>query len=210
MSAPEVVVLDTRGATDKRAFLSACAHDLGFPDYFGHNWDALADSLGEFVARHRPVVVVWTGASDLPAPDMHMAMQIMAERFTDGADLLVVDSVPAAPTPGAALDHVHLPIPAGGRDAARQFWAVVGLRESPEVCGPDDLCMAADALVVHLSNAPDGRTVPAIAVSDVEGLVRRLSAAGYPVHRQDGRLRALDPFGNPIEFTEFPNPEEDR
>lgn len=210
MSAPEAVVLDTRGATDERAFLSACARDLGFPDHFGHNWDALADCLSDFVAQRRPVLVVWTGASGLPAADLHMAMQIMVERFTDGADLLVVDSTRAEPTPDAALDHVHLPIPADGRDAARGFWQVVGLQESPDTCGPDDLCMAADALVVHLSSGSGQRTVPTIAMSDVEGLVHRLAAAGHPVHRDDGRLHTNDPFGNPIEFIEFPHPEEDQ
>jgi RNAse (barnase) inhibitor barstar len=210
MTAPEVVVLDTRGAADEQAFLSACARALGFPDSFGHNWVALADSLGDFVARQRPVLVVWTGASDLPTTDLHTAMQIMAERFTDGADLLVVDSIQAAPTPDAALDHVHLPIPADGRDAARRFWNAVGLQESPDTCGPEDLCMAADALVVHLSTGSDTGTVPAIALSDVEALVQRLSAAGYPVHRDDRRLRTLDPFGNPIEFIGFPQPEEEQ
>ena len=67
MSLPEVVVLDTRGALDKQSFLTACARSLAFPDYFGHNWDALADSLGEFARERSPVLVVWTGASDLDA-----------------------------------------------------------------------------------------------------------------------------------------------
>ncbi|MFI1967492.1 hypothetical protein BLA24_28885 [Streptomyces cinnamoneus] len=33
------------GVHDKAAFLRRCAADLGFPDWFGHNWDALADCL---------------------------------------------------------------------------------------------------------------------------------------------------------------------
>lgn len=33
------------GVHDKAAFLDRCARDLDFPDWFGHNWDALADCL---------------------------------------------------------------------------------------------------------------------------------------------------------------------
>ncbi|GAA0429170.1 barstar family protein [Streptomyces luteireticuli] len=33
------------GIGDKTAFLDRCAADLGFPGWFGHNWDALADCL---------------------------------------------------------------------------------------------------------------------------------------------------------------------
>lgn len=33
------------GVGDKAAFLDKCAADLGFPGWFGHNWDALADCL---------------------------------------------------------------------------------------------------------------------------------------------------------------------
>ncbi|GAA0492006.1 barstar family protein [Streptomyces sp. NPDC046215] len=33
------------GVTDKAAFLDRCATDLDFPEWFGRNWDALADCL---------------------------------------------------------------------------------------------------------------------------------------------------------------------
>ncbi|MEV5507313.1 barstar family protein [Streptomyces orinoci] len=36
------------GVGDKAAFLDKCAADLGFPGWFGHNWDALADCLMDF------------------------------------------------------------------------------------------------------------------------------------------------------------------
>lgn len=40
--------VDLRNVTGKRAFLEACAADLGLPGTFGHNWDAFADSIRDF------------------------------------------------------------------------------------------------------------------------------------------------------------------
>lgn len=37
--------LDLEGVRDKPEFLARCAGALRFPDWFGHNWDALADCL---------------------------------------------------------------------------------------------------------------------------------------------------------------------
>lgn len=40
-------VLDLAGVRDKAGFLEACAGQLGLPGWFGRNWDALADLLGD-------------------------------------------------------------------------------------------------------------------------------------------------------------------
>jgi hypothetical protein len=37
--------LDGHGVHDKRALLVRCAEEFVLPSYFGHNWDALQDSL---------------------------------------------------------------------------------------------------------------------------------------------------------------------
>lgn len=216
MSAPEVVVLDTRGAGDKQAFLTACAHALGFPDYFGHNWDAFADSLGEFAGRHAPVLVVWTGASELDAADRTMAVDIMTERFVDGADLLIVDDVLLAPQPDFALDHVQVAIPAGSEQQARAYWVdIVGLTQTP---GPPasasrgGLWLTGEALNLHLGVdpqfAPATHAHPGIMVRDYDALVDRLRAAGYEVRSASHvaaqrRFHTDDPFGNRIEFIAF-------
>ncbi|GGX88155.1 barstar family protein [Streptomyces fructofermentans] len=42
-----VVALDLDGVTDKAALMERCARALELPDWFGRNWDALADSLGD-------------------------------------------------------------------------------------------------------------------------------------------------------------------
>lgn len=40
-----IVRLDLHGVTDKADFMDRCARALALPDWFGRNWDALADCL---------------------------------------------------------------------------------------------------------------------------------------------------------------------
>lgn len=42
-----VARVDLAGATTKADVLARIADALAFPDWFGHNWDALADALGD-------------------------------------------------------------------------------------------------------------------------------------------------------------------
>ncbi|GGW50882.1 hypothetical protein GCM10010503_29880 [Streptomyces lucensis JCM 4490] len=42
-----VVALDLDGVTDKAGLMDRVARALALPDWFGRNWDALADSLGD-------------------------------------------------------------------------------------------------------------------------------------------------------------------
>jgi RNAse (barnase) inhibitor barstar len=41
------IPLDLSGCSDKAGLMRAFAAAFGFPDWFGHNWDALADCLGD-------------------------------------------------------------------------------------------------------------------------------------------------------------------
>ncbi|MEZ5186623.1 MAG: barstar family protein [Candidatus Nanopelagicales bacterium] len=216
MSGPEVMVLDTRGARDKQAFLRACALSLAFPDYFGHNWDAFEESLGEFVAQHPRVLVAWTGASDLRAGDRKLALEIMDRCFADGADLLIIDAVLDSPAPDFALDHVQVAIPEGSEQDARAYWVdLVGLSEvarPTESTARSGLWLSGDALNLHLGVDPDFRPArmahPAIMVRDYEALADRLAAAGQFIEQtgdtiDQQRFHTNDPFGNRIEFIAF-------
>ncbi|ATL26261.1 barstar family protein [Streptomyces formicae] len=53
--------LSLAGVTDKTGFMERCARGLGLPDWFGRNWDALADCLTDLSwaprARGRLLVV---------------------------------------------------------------------------------------------------------------------------------------------------------
>ncbi|MEW2286029.1 barstar family protein [Streptomyces sp. NPDC047841] len=42
-----VVALDLAGVTDKAGLMDRAARALSLPDWFGRNWDALADSLSD-------------------------------------------------------------------------------------------------------------------------------------------------------------------
>lgn len=84
-----IVQLEATG--DRKAFLRECRRAFDLPDWFGHNWDALADSLSD--VQHRPgTLVVWAGARGLADDVRATATAIFAERADDGpAPFLVVD-----------------------------------------------------------------------------------------------------------------------
>ena len=84
-----VVRLEASG--DRATFLRECRRAFDLPDWFGHNWDALADSLSD--VQHRPgTLVVWAGARGLADEVRATAAEIFAERADDGpAPFLVVD-----------------------------------------------------------------------------------------------------------------------
>ncbi|MFE6335604.1 barstar family protein [Streptomyces sp. NPDC057798] len=42
-----LATLDLAGVTDKAGLMDRCLRDLGLPEYFGRNWDALADVLSD-------------------------------------------------------------------------------------------------------------------------------------------------------------------
>ncbi|MEW1753152.1 barstar family protein [Streptomyces angustmyceticus] len=65
--------LDLEGVADKAAFMDRCARALRLPDWFGSNWDALADCLTDLswcpAGRGRLLVVTgWQGYA-AAAPD---------------------------------------------------------------------------------------------------------------------------------------------
>ncbi len=113
------------------------------------------------------------------------------------------------------LDHVQLAMPAGGEAAARSFYAeLLGI---PEVSKPANLAKRGGcwfergALKLHLGVEQDFRPArkahPALLVSDLPALVKRLSDGGFQVVEDEplagyARCFVNDPFGNRIELME--------
>jgi len=75
----DVARIDLRGVEDKEALLEKLALDLGFPAWFGGNWDALEDCLADLSWRvgdgH---VLVIQGSGDLPLDDLGVLIDVLA------------------------------------------------------------------------------------------------------------------------------------
>ncbi len=112
------------------------------------------------------------------------------------------------------IDHVQVAIPRGGEELAREFYG--GLLGMTEVPKPPALAtrggcwFSSGSAMLHLGVEhpfrPAAKAHPAFLESDLDGLARSLSQAGYELTRSDGELPGVrrfhtsDPFGNRIEF----------
>lgn len=74
-----VVELDTSAVSDKPAFMTVCRQAFSLPDWFGDNWDALADSLTE-VGEPPGALVLWQGAGHLDPQVRETAVEVFAGR----------------------------------------------------------------------------------------------------------------------------------
>lgn len=77
--------VDLARVTDKTGLLAACRRELGFPQTFGSNWDALADCLQDFSWRDAPGYVInLTQAADM-ARAAPQEFQLLLEILSDAA-----------------------------------------------------------------------------------------------------------------------------
>jgi catechol 2,3-dioxygenase-like lactoylglutathione lyase family enzyme len=118
------------------------------------------------------------------------------------------------------LQHVSIPIPAGGEAAARAFYGdLLGLEERsvPPHLAPDGFIWyrtGAPDLELHLfigSDPPEDARHLCFELSGLEELRARLEAAGHATRDPTpivGRPRFFcrDPFGNLIEFARIDDP----
>lgn len=86
--------IDLAGCTDKATLLTRFAAALHFPDWFGHNWDALSDCLTDLSwlpARHYRVELTQPQVLRTAAPEtLATALEILAEAAEFWADEGVV------------------------------------------------------------------------------------------------------------------------
>ncbi|MGE0876354.1 MAG: barstar family protein [Burkholderiales bacterium] len=77
-SALDVVHIDLRPVTTKAALLDAFSRALGFPHWFGGNWDALEDCLGDLSWRNgEGVVLLLEGGAGIPTDDLGVLRDIL-------------------------------------------------------------------------------------------------------------------------------------
>jgi catechol 2,3-dioxygenase-like lactoylglutathione lyase family enzyme len=112
------------------------------------------------------------------------------------------------------IDHVQLPMPAGGEAEARGFYGdILGLREvdkPPALAGRGGCWFVGPpGVAIHLAPEPDFRPLarahPAIVVGDLVATRAVLTAAGISIEEDDSALAVRrcyirDPFGNRIEL----------
>ena len=71
--------IDLAGCSDKAGLLARTADALGFPAWFGHNWDALADCLTDLAWRPAPgYVLVFEHASELQESEPEVFDTVLA------------------------------------------------------------------------------------------------------------------------------------
>jgi hypothetical protein len=92
-----VLVLDLEGVTDKAGLMDRCARDLALPEWFGRNWDALADCLSDPAlwpdgSEERGLLVVvrgWRAYAEKRPDEWQVAEEIFAEATDRGPGLFV-------------------------------------------------------------------------------------------------------------------------
>ena len=98
--------VDLSKVTDKEGFLDAVGQTLGFPDWYGHNWDALADCLTDLSWMAADGYVIALDHADAFAranpTDFATALSI----FQDASDTWREDGIPFWTLVGTATDGI--------------------------------------------------------------------------------------------------------
>ncbi|WP_369216224.1 barstar family protein [Streptomyces flavofungini] len=86
-----VTVLSLTGVTDKAAFMERCAEAFGLPEWFGRNWDALADCLSDFswapeVTGRCVVVSGWQEYARAAPGEWETAQEVFSDAVAHGRD----------------------------------------------------------------------------------------------------------------------------
>lgn len=114
------------------------------------------------------------------------------------------------------IDHVQLAMPAGGENAARDFYGrLLGIPEvpkPPELQKRGGVWFESDVVKIHLGVDHDFRPArkahPGLLVRDLRTLVSNLRQAGFEVSEDESvqdcyRVYVHDPFGNRLEFADL-------
>lgn len=84
------VVLDLYGVADKGAFMERVAAALALPDWFGRNWDALADCLTDLPGPVALVVTGWQEYARTRPREWRLAQDVFASAVEEGPTRLTV------------------------------------------------------------------------------------------------------------------------
>jgi len=80
----DIARLDLRGVADKDTLLARTAQGLGFPDWFGGNWDALEDCLCDLSWRAgEGHVLLFSGHETLPPDELGVLIDVLRDCAAD-------------------------------------------------------------------------------------------------------------------------------
>lgn len=86
--------IDLAGCEDKTGLLARIAAALDFPDWFGHNWDALADCLDDLEWLPADAYVILFENVTEAAPTLSVDLATALSIFADAADDWALLGVP--------------------------------------------------------------------------------------------------------------------
>lgn len=90
MRIDDPVVLDLTGVTEKVALMDRCADVLALPDWFGRNWDALADCLTDLPEPVTLVVTGWQEYARASPREWRTAQEVFATAVDESPTRLMV------------------------------------------------------------------------------------------------------------------------
>ena len=73
------IVIDLGGVTDRPGLMDRFADGLNLPDWFGRNWDALADVLRDVPEGRRVVVRSWRAYAKARPEEWEIAFDVLQE-----------------------------------------------------------------------------------------------------------------------------------
>ncbi|MCB1901331.1 MAG: barstar family protein [Rhodocyclaceae bacterium] len=88
------ICVDLTGCTDKAGLLQCVSRAYAFPEWFGHNWDALADALGDLSwLPSEGYLTLVSGIASLP-PGIDEDTATLLEILGETADDWTADGIP--------------------------------------------------------------------------------------------------------------------
>ncbi len=89
----DVRLLDGTELVDEVSLLTAIGETFGFPDYYGGNWDAYLDCIGDIAeSAGSPLALVWSNSDRLLAADPRIFTRAVHILLDSASDLAASDA----------------------------------------------------------------------------------------------------------------------